>query len=209
MSLCLFVRLFYVNACIYVIWINQTCLNFSPSQLFNSVVPLQESFFGRRFLVRAGDRDVLVSFSSMQCLTLSNRQVRMTMRTTPRFRTLDGLPRVSHSGVTQHWSSQLYEAANSKVRCGRSQVTTVFRGAPLDTLQTVTCVWMNKLKFVIFMWLILILKTRWCHFPIFHHADVLKTITTKGGTKEEGRRKKKLRQYPTLAELSARIDHCV
>ena len=82
--------------------------------------------------MRAGYRDVLVSFSSTQCLTLSNRQVRMTMRKKPRFWKLDGLPRVSHSGVTQHWSSQLYEAANSKVRCGQSQVTTVFRGAPLD-----------------------------------------------------------------------------
>ena len=150
MSLCLFVRLFYVNVCIYVIWINQTCLNFSPSQLFNSVVPLQESFFGRRFLVRAGDRDVLVSFSSMMpCLTLSNRQVRMTLRTTLRtselcrtplclsFWTESMLEQPDVWGIQQ---KQFWTDVDQDFPKSSSEVL------PWTTLQTVRCVRMDKLK---------------------------------------------------------------
>ena len=67
---------------------------------------------------------------------------------------------------------------------------TVFRGALLDTLQTVTCVWMNKLKFVIFYVINSISEDKMMSLPNFPSCRCPQDHNNKGRNKR-GRKKKK------------------
>ena len=67
---------------------------------------------------------------------------------------------------------------------------TVFRGALLDTLQTVTCVWMNKLKFVIFYVINFISEDKMMSLPNFPSCRCPQDHNNEGRNKR-GRKKKK------------------
>ena len=154
--------MFYARYCIT----NKSALS-QPS--FNTVVHLhgsvQESFLGRRFLVRAGGyRGLLVSFSSVDVKPYPADMWESPWGQHQECVSWMLFPYVSHSGGTPLVNSS---------DCGGCEEEQAQRSV----------LFFIKL-FSIFS------KQRWWQFPLHHHSDVLKAITPKGRN-QEGEKKKR------------------
>ena len=177
------------------------------------MVPLQESFFGRISWWEQVDRELLVSFQSVEVKPYPADKWRLSRGQHQDFVSKDVIPfcllfwcRVYFRAA--RWIRQPTTLVNSD-----QSVQNQNRRCSLGLFFRLSGMWgrasstIKSLSKVIFLHLIFM--ARMIKLPNFHQQDILKTITSTRGIKRKRKKRKiKLHQYPTLAALSARIVIC-